>query len=68
MFQFHSELENEEEGGKRERAGCLLFPEKTELPLTLAPLGDNPWADEQMNHFRVVWFKPLGKKIQKEQS
>lgn len=24
MFQFHSELESEEEGGKRERAGCLF--------------------------------------------
>lgn len=29
MFQSHSELESKEEGGKRERAECLLFPEKT---------------------------------------
>ena len=61
MFHFHSELESEEDGGKRERAECLVFPEKMELPLTLAPLGDNPWPEEQMSHFRVVWFKPPGK-------
>lgn len=65
MFQFHSELESEEEGGKRERVECLLFPEKTELLLTLASLGDNPRADEQMNHFRMVWFKPPGNKSER---
>lgn len=33
MFQFDSELEIED-GGKREKAESLLFPDKMEQPLT----------------------------------
>lgn len=46
MFQLNSELEIED-GAKRERAESPRFPEKMELPLTLAPPGDNSWAERR---------------------
>lgn len=49
MFQFYSELESKEESGKREQAESHLFAEKIELPLTLAPPGDNLWAEGGRN-------------------
>ena len=46
MFHLDTELEIED-GGKRERAESPHFPGKMELLLTLAPPGDNPWAERR---------------------
>lgn len=62
MFQFDSELESEEDGGKRERADSLVFLEVMELPLSLALPGGNPWAEGGIDEpLWVVWHKPLRK-------